>query len=180
MKHLDELTQLAATISEALAREEIEAVLSGGAAVQIYSDGIYVSKDLDFVTAASNKEIGTVLGRLGFEATTSRRLYQREGTEYLVEFPSAPLALGRELVREWHQLRTAYGTIQILSPTQSVKDRLAAYIHWRDLQALRQAGEIALRHAVDLADIFSWLKGEGAAKRDIEAVRKVLAPEPAS
>ena len=97
-----------------------------------------------------------------------------------MEFPAAPLALGRELVREWHQLRTAYGTIQILSPTQSVKDRLAAYIHWRDLQALRQAGEIALRHAVDLADIFSWLKGEGAAKRDIEAVRKVLAPEPAS
>ena len=95
---VNELTQLAATISEALAREEIEAVLSGGAAVQIYSDGIYVSKD--FVTAASNKEIGTVLGRLGFEATTSRRLYQREGTEYLVEFPSAPLALGRELVRE--------------------------------------------------------------------------------
>ena len=83
-------------------------------------------------------------------------------------------------MREWHQLRTAYGTIQILSPTQSVKDRLAAYVHWRDFQALRQAGEIALRHAVDLVDIFSWLKAEGASERDIVAVRKVLAPDAAS
>ena len=174
--HADEVTKLAATISEALASEKIEAVLSGGAAVQIYSGGAYVSKDLDFVTAASNRDISAVLSRLGFRATTSRRLYERKGTDYLVEFPPAPLAVGRELVRQWHQLHTPYGTIQILTPTQSVKDRLAAYVHWRDLQALRQAGEIALRHPIDQANIFAWLKAEGATERDIETVRQALAP----
>jgi hypothetical protein len=47
------LEQLAAIISQALEAAEILASLSGGAAVSIYTNNRYQSKDLDFVSSAA-------------------------------------------------------------------------------------------------------------------------------
>ena len=60
MKVISESTtieEVAALVSESLSRAGITAVLSGGGAVQIYSNGLYVSRDLDFVSPAPVKEI---------------------------------------------------------------------------------------------------------------------------
>jgi hypothetical protein len=46
------LSDVAAIVSDALQEAGIAATLSGGAAVSIYSNNEYQSKDLDFVTAA--------------------------------------------------------------------------------------------------------------------------------
>ncbi len=66
------IEQVAATVSAALAAAGITAVLSGGAVVQIYTSGLYVSRDLDFVTSAGHREIEVVLGRLGFVRQVGR------------------------------------------------------------------------------------------------------------
>jgi len=58
------IEQVAAMVSAELAAAGITAVLSGGAAVQIYTSGLYVSRDLDFVSAAGHREIEAVLGKL--------------------------------------------------------------------------------------------------------------------
>ncbi|ROO32834.1 hypothetical protein [Salinisphaera japonica] len=164
MNAADDITALAATVSQALAAAGIEAVLSGGAAVQIYSDAAYVSKDLDFVTAAGHRELRSVLATLGFKPGRSRRLFESADSAYLVEFPAWPLAVGDELVRSWACLRTQYGDLQILTPTQSVKDRLAAFYHWKDRQALLQAVCITRQQDnVDLAEIERWSKAEQSA-----------------
>ena len=51
MKSIDEMSQaeLAAYVHDHLRKTGIDVVLSGGAAVGIYSQGEYVSKDIDFV-----------------------------------------------------------------------------------------------------------------------------------
>ena len=49
------IEQVAAVVSDALTQAGITAVLSGGAAVQIYTSGIYESKDLDFVAGARRR-----------------------------------------------------------------------------------------------------------------------------
>ena len=65
------LTELAATVSEALRRSGIVATLSGGAAVSIYSEDRYQSEDLDFVTVALIDDLKAALEPLEFKHTGS-------------------------------------------------------------------------------------------------------------
>jgi len=55
------LEELAVLISTALENAGITAVLSGGAAVSIYSDNAYESADLDFVTSEGKKSLQSVV-----------------------------------------------------------------------------------------------------------------------
>lgn len=51
--------------------------------------------------------------------------------------------------------------MQLLTPTDCVKDRLSSFYHWNDEQALEQALLVANNHPVDLNDIRRWTKDEG-------------------
>ena len=51
------ILEIASLVSQALEAAGIVAVLSGGAAVTIYSDNKYESVDLDFITSARNVAI---------------------------------------------------------------------------------------------------------------------------
>ncbi|MDI6740798.1 MAG: hypothetical protein QME74_10605 [Candidatus Edwardsbacteria bacterium] len=42
------------------------------------------------------------------------------------------------------------GRLHLLSPTDCVKDRLAAYFHWNDRQSLEQAGLVADNRKIDI------------------------------
>ena len=55
-------------------------------------------------------------------------------------------AVGNKLVEKWSQLKIGTGTVHILTPTQMVMDRLAAYFNWNDPQSLDQAVWIAEEH----------------------------------
>ena len=58
-------------------------------------------------------------------------------------------------------LGSAERTTLALSPTDSCRDRLAAFFHWSDRQSLTVAVEIAHRNQVDRARIRRWSKAEG-------------------
>jgi len=58
-----------------------------------------------------------------------------------------------------HKLPT--GILRIISPTDCVKDRLAGYYHWNDLQCLEQASLVAEAIKIDLEEIERWSKVEG-------------------
>lgn len=154
--------EIAAVVSEALETAGLDAVLSGGAVVTIYSENQYESLDLDFVTIERRERIAAVMTPLGFTAERGRH-FVHPRTRYLVEFPSGPLALGDRPVRKTARLATAAGTIRILTPTQCVMDRLAAFYHWKDRQGLDQAVMVAGRHEVDRAALKRWSKREGHA-----------------
>ena len=93
------IEQVAAIVSAELAAAGITAVLSGGAAVQIYTSGLYVSRDLDFVSAAGHRQIEAVLKKLGF-ARKEGRHFIHPSCSYTLEFPPWPVAIGREVIRE--------------------------------------------------------------------------------
>lgn len=105
--------ELAAIISQALQRAGITAVLSGGAAVSIYSDDRYQSRDLDFVTSERIVDLVAALSPLGFVRRSDRHLSHPD-TDYYVEFPPGPVAIGGKVITEWEELDTDFGTIQIL------------------------------------------------------------------
>ncbi len=154
------IKDLASLVSEKLSEKEIDAVLVGGACVSIYTKNKYVSYDLDFVSYASLKGISTALSELGFKRESSRH-YVRKDCPFFIEFVAPPLAIGGEPVTSQRKLRTKFGSIVLLTPTDSVKDRLAAYYHWNDPQALEQAVMIAQSQKINLREVKKWSEKEG-------------------
>jgi hypothetical protein len=153
--------ELAAFVYSYLKEHGIEVVLSGGACVTIYSKNKYISEDLDFIESGSTprRKLKKVLGELGF--SEENRYFKHPETRFFLEFPSGPLAVGREPVKETVLLHFSTGFLRITSPTDCVKDRLAAYYHWGDRQSLEQAVMVFKDNAVDLREVERWSKAEG-------------------
>jgi hypothetical protein len=163
MKSIKEMTQgeLAAFIQSHLREKGIDVVLSGGAAVSIYSRSKYVSWDLDLINpySAKRRMLRQAMQELGFHE--EGRHFEHPDTQFFVEFPPGPLAVGVEPVRQIDEIKFSTGMLRIISPTDCVKDRLAAYYHWDDLQCLEQAVLVAQANKIDLAEIQRWSAGEG-------------------
>jgi hypothetical protein len=166
------IRDVAAQVSKALADAGITAVLTGGSAVSIYSANRYQSHDIDFVTAASRRELTAVMADLGFTRGTGRH-FEHSATKLVVEFVAWPVTVGEEIVRKWAKMPTPAGTLQILTPTQCIKDRLAAFYHWRDSQSLEQALLVGKSHRISMKELERWSRAEGHAE-DYEEFRRRL------
>ena len=158
------ISALGAIVCEALRDAGIDAFLSGGAVVSIYTENKYQSFDLDFVTLADRRKVHEVMVRLGFDRTESR-LYTHPDTKFAVEFPGAAFLIGDQPIREFAELKLPQGRLKLLTPTDCVKDRLAAYFHWNDRQGLNQAVAVALAHPVNIGEIDSWSTREGMGRK---------------
>lgn len=163
MKSIGEMNpaELAAYVQQALRERGISVVLTGGAVVSIYSGEKYVSLDLDLVVEqyARRKTIDQVMGELGFRQAGRR--FEHPETRYLVEFPAGPLSVGSEPVSRIDELILTTGKLRLLSPTDCVKDRLAAYYHWNDQQCLVQAMMVVKDQIVDMEELSRWSEVEG-------------------
>jgi hypothetical protein len=170
------VAEVAAVVSEALESAGLDAVLSGGSVVTIYSENEYESLDLDFVTNERMKALITVMMSIGFKRMAGRH-FEHPWTRYYVEFPTGPLSVGDHPVRDTARLTTRVGNLRILTPTQCVMDRLAAFYYWHDRQGLDQAVMVARRHAVDRRAIEAWSGREGHAAEFDEFARRLAAPD---
>lgn len=156
------IKDLAGLVSRQLGLHGLEAVLTGGACVSIYSRNKYQSLDLDFVTYAAQDHPKTVLlamKEIGFRRA-DEGFFEHPTCPYIIEFLPPPLAVGREPVKQIDSLKTSLGTFKLLSPTDCVKDRLAAFFHWDDQQSLEQALLVARKKKVDLKELKRWSKNE--------------------
>ncbi len=153
------IKELAAVISEKLQEKGIDAILVGGACVSIYTKNRYMSFDLDFVAHATIKKVTSVMEEAGFRKESSRH-FMRSDCPFFIEFVSPPAAVGSEPLKGKEKLKTRLGTVVLLTPTDSVKDRLAAYYHWNDPQALEQALMVAKLQKVSLSEVKRWSEKE--------------------
>jgi hypothetical protein len=157
------IKDLALIIGAQLSKYGIDAVLTGGAVVSIYSKNKYVSYDLDFVTYdphGSAKAIKEAMKEIGF-AITPNTFFSNPDCKYVIEFIPAPLSVGSEPAKEIKNIKSGLGQLRLLSPTDCVKDRLAAFYHWNDKQALEQALMVAKNNKVDMKEVQRWSKVEG-------------------
>lgn len=153
--------ELAGLICATLDAAGITATLSGGTCVTIWSQGKYVSHDLDFIEAISvpRSRIRDALSALGFKA--KGRHFVHADSVYVVEFPTGPLMVGDEPVKKVVERKTSCGVLRLLSPTDCVKDRLAAFYHWNDRQALEQALLVAQARRIKVSEVRRWSIAEG-------------------
>jgi len=167
------LGELAAFVCTHLRNHGIKAVLSGGGCVTIYTDNRYESFDLDFVEnmPTGRKRIKEALLEIGF--IEKDRYFKHPGTDFIIEFPAGPLAVGSEPVREIEEMEFSTGCLSLLSPTDCVKDRLAAFYHWNDPQCLEQALLVAEVKKVDLREVRRWSAVESKSA-EFQRIRKRL------
>jgi len=151
---------LAAIVTRKLTEKGLDSLVVGGACVSIYTENRYLSGDIDLVSHAALKQITAALAELGFSKQQSRH-FVRNDCPFFIEFVSPPAAVGKEQIRSTKKLRTKFGTIVLLTPTDCVKDRLAAFFHWSDPQALEQGIMVAQAQPINLKAIKKWSADEG-------------------
>ena len=83
------------------------------------------------------------------------------------EFPPGPLMIGREHITTWHTDRRGERVLHVLTATDSLRDRLAAYLFWKDFSGLDQALAVARAHphSIDLQVVEKWCEREGHRER---------------
>jgi hypothetical protein len=141
--------------------------------VSLYTDNQYESHDLDFVSSERLKVIGDAIAPLGFCRAAGARQFEHPDTPWYVEFPPGPLAFGETHVADDEAcvVQTNYGPLRVVTPTQSIMDRLAAYVHWHDHQSLDQAVMVASRQEIDWPALHEWAQHDGIAASVIEGLR---------
>jgi len=173
IKEDSNLEQIAAEVAGALDRAGIRAVLTGGAAAVIYTGGEYQSEDLDFIlqSVPPQELLDQVLFEIGF--TRKRDHYVHSRSRFFIEFPRGPLSIGRDLRIRPVEVRVGRRGVLALSPTDSCRDRLAAFYHWNDRQSLQTAIQIARWHRLNMAAIRRWSLEEGKPEKFEEFKREL-------
>lgn len=153
------IKELALIVCKILKDNGVDAVLTGGAVVSIYSDNLYQSYDLDFITHSSLRDINEILQKIGF--TKKGRSFFHPETDFFLDFPAPPLSIGDKPVNTFNEITSKKGYLKLLTPTHCVMDRLASYYYWDDNQALTQALLVSSKQKIDLKEIKKWSENEG-------------------
>ncbi|MFH2131161.1 MAG: hypothetical protein ABIK68_12380 [bacterium] len=169
------LKDLALMVCSRLKEDEIDAVLTGGAVVSIYTENEYESFDLGFISHSPISDISDSLSKLGFKRTKGR-YYAHPNTDFFIEFPSPPVAVGNKPLKEFREIKTENGYLKLLTPTQCIMDRLAAFYHWNDQQSLDQAVAVTKSHQMNFEEVEEWSMAEGMVEK-YEMFKKIVATE---
>ncbi len=169
------LAQVAVTVGDSLRRHKIRAVLTGGACASLHSGSSHHSADVDFVLIerVTRSRLDAAMAEVGFIRAGDRYLNPR--LHFYVEFPRGPLAIGHDLRIRPIEHRIDTARTLALSATDACRDRLAAFYHWDDRQALAAAVAIALRHRLGSAIVERWSVEEGHGERYREFRAEVVA-----
>jgi len=144
-----------------LAKNNFDAVLVGGAVVSIYSEGAYESGDLDFIIQNLSKEkLPEVMSEIGF-IKDGKNYKHPECKHLFVEFPQGPLVIGEDNNIRPKSESVDGVEIKILTPTDSIKDRLATYMYFGTRDGMDQAVLIAKAQPFNESAVKRWCEGEG-------------------
>ena len=149
----------------------IETVMVGGAVVALYTEGLYQSGDIDLVPDDTMRDrIAGVLAEIGF-GPRGRHFIHPQCPQLFVEFPNGPVSIGEEFPIVPDERVVEGQRLKLLSPTDCVKDRLAAFIHWKARDCFDQATLVCRRQSngIDWGSLERRCSGEGARGTEVFA-----------
>ena len=113
-------------LSNELKEDNVEFVVVGGSAVELYSFGKYLSGDIDIVSSSSSK-IGEKLENLGF--VKHGKDWISEELRLFLEIPASTLA--GDPSRVWEVEISEGLSVKIIGIEDLIVDRLNACVHWK-------------------------------------------------
>lgn len=151
--HLDKTMYFAAVLAEALEKKGITPVLVGGGALEFYTQGNYMTLDIDLVVEG-REQAKKVLEEMGFHRISGKKNWYNEDLELSVEIPDYKLAGSMERVTavDIEDNLTAY----VIGIEDLLIDRLNAYKYWRSLSDGEWASATLSIHFDDVD--FEYLK----------------------
>lgn len=150
----------------------------GGSAATFYAPSAYQSFDADFVaqfgvTRKRELKLIAVMNGLGYTLDGERTFRNRNGNPFAVEFPKGPLGIGGDSVG-YTTFNRGEKLLNVITATDSVKDRLSCYYYWDDRTALRAAVDASLSaddYNADLVKTWSVREGQLGKYADFERLR---------
>lgn len=85
--------------------------------------------------------------------------------KYFIEFPTGPLSIASERVKDITEIEYSTGLLKLLSATDCVKDRLAAFYFWDDKQSLEQALLVAKTQTINIEEVERWSSIENCSEK---------------
>jgi hypothetical protein len=169
----DDLTTVAFKVCTALGRHGVHAVLTGGSAATVYAPNRYQSRDVDFIArfVARRAVVEEALAAIGYRR--EGRIYRSERQMVTVDFPDEEILIGSDHVRRFSTLHRDSFVLHVLTPTDSVRDRLCSFFWYRDVSALHAAIGVAQHQAVDLDEIAAWARREGEERQCTEFLARL-------
>jgi len=121
------------------------------------------------------KRLDGVLEEIGFRAWKGRYYKHPECGHLVIEFPKGPVELGEQYPVIPDEIEWEGRTLRLLSPTDCVKDRLAAYIHWGSRDCFDQAVLVCRRQLrrIDFQDLQRWCEREKGMRAYQELLQKL-------
>jgi hypothetical protein len=163
------LVDVAFAVCSALDDRGLVAVLTGGSAATFYAPEQYQSDDVDFVIVSGIDRKGGAesLRNLGY--SDRGQTWFHTTNEFTVEFPTGPLAIGDDLVKVWETVRRDRSLLHVLTPTDSVRDRLMwFYLQPTDRSSLKAALGVVRRQMINIDAVRDWSAREGFAEKFAE------------
>lgn len=111
---------ITAALQKAFSSHQLYPILVGGAAVEIYTQGLYASGDIDYVLPTSD-EVKFVMQKLGFKR--EGRLFIHPQFQLIIEFPSSSLGEGET----YREIEYRGIPVRVISLEDLMIDRLNAF-----------------------------------------------------
>ncbi len=161
------LTDICFAVAAALEANGMSGVLTGGSAASLYAPQAYTSHDADFVLDADDplERVASAVLPLGYVRNGRSRIFMHPVSEFTLDFPKGPLAIGGEYVTVTDVIEDHGRRLRILRRTDCIRDRLAHFYFWNDYEALNAAVAVAATSAdgVDLDGLRAWTQRESPA-----------------
>lgn len=162
------MEELASYVCSELEKRDINVVLSGGSCMELYTNELYSSYDIDFVMKYSYKQklIEQTMLDLGFGI--DGKYYVIKNSKFFIEILTPPVAVGDQFLNNFSKRDTKVGTLTLLTPTDCVKDRLCGYVFHNDKKCFDHALAVAHKNSIDKDELRNW-----TLKEDIEMQKGV-------
>jgi hypothetical protein len=165
---------LAAFLSNLFRARNMDFILVGGATVQFYTQGEYLTKDIDVILRGDTKEvIEEIMHSLGFTRTSNYRQFGHPSFDFSVEFPPSPIEIGSRTIHKVNVIETPEGPLEIIKIEDIIMDRIIAGVEWKHQGSLEQARLLWMENKsrIDLAYLTDFAKKEGYLKTLQEVIR---------
>ncbi len=100
---------------------------------------------------------------LGFTHAHSRNIYESVYTPLTIDLPEDEPRLGENLSMEWQTIEKYGQVLNIITPTDCIRDRLSSALYWNDVSSLSQAAYVAveIHDQIDFKTVEDWCLAEG-------------------
>jgi hypothetical protein len=158
------LEAVAFAVCTKLKSHGIKAILTGGGAASFYAPQAYRTRDLDFLlNFSSAKSAHRAMLELGFTHAHSRNIYESIYTPLTIDLLEDEPRLGENLSMEWQTIEKNGQVLNIITPTDCIRDRLSSALYWNDVSSLSQAAYVAveIHDQIDFKTVEDWCLAEG-------------------